>query len=238
MSCAAAGSAEAACAVDPDADNESDSDGDEDWQYIKVEPSKEEPCEQLLPQHQAEQLPLPVDPEEEKQDEPKPVPEEEPALQQPIEEKPLDANQLGQLNDDFELSAEVERKLTLEETDQFELKFSENTVEENAFTSEVKFTVGDLTPETSEFENLTKPQAEEQTLQQFATEEALFETKLSLAEETQKEEPKQRPEGRHVPSNLDLEVIDTFFSQSSFKYIGDFETGVVNNYYQNTTMTG
>lgn len=203
--CAAAGSAEAACAVDPDADNESDSDGDEDWQYIKVEASKEEPCEQLLPQHQAEQLPLPVDPEEEKQDEPKPVPEDEPAPQQ---QQPLDANQLNQFNDEFELSAAVERKLTLEETDQLELKFSENTVEENAFTSEVKFSVGDLT----QFEEPPKPQAEEQTLQQqFAAEEvALFEDKLSLTEETPKQEPKQRSEGKQVPSNLDLEVIQFF----------------------------
>lgn len=144
-----------------------------------------------------------MDPEEEKQDEPKPVPEDEPApLQQ---QQPLDDNQLGQFNDEFELSAAVERKLTLEETDQLELKFSENTVEENAFTSEVKFSVGDLT----QFEEPPKPQAEEQTLQQqfAAKEEALFEDKLSLAEETHKEEPKLRSEGKQVPSNLDLEVI-------------------------------
>lgn len=151
-----------------------------------------------------------MDPEEEKQDEPKPVPEDEPApqqLQPALEEKTVHANQLGQFNDEFELSAEVERKLTLEEeTDQFELKLSKNTVEENAFTSEVKFVVGDLTQETPEFEDLTKPQVEE--LQEFVAEEKpLFEDKHSLVEETQAEQPKERSEGKQVPSNLDLEVI-------------------------------
>jgi len=197
--------------VDPDADNESDSDGDEDWQYIKVEPSKEVPCDQLLPQHQAEQLPLPVDPEEEKQDEPKPVLEDELASEQPTASHQHQDNnsQLGQFNNAFELSTEVEPKLSSKDTEDLELNFNEKPEEklaEEAFTSEVKLTIGDLAQESSEFEDIQKPTSEEL---QFQVGESHFGEQQLLAEEPQKraEEAQEVSGGKQVPSNLDLQVM-------------------------------
>jgi hypothetical protein len=191
--------------VDPDADNESDSDGDEDWQYIRVEPSKGETCDQLLPQRQAEQLPLPVDTEEEKQDEPKPVPEEERTSQQQNQkEEPSD--QLGQFNNAFELSSQVERKPSLEdEPEEFGDKLEECKLAEEAFTSEVKLTIGELAQETAAF-NEVKPKVEEVLqqggdLQKFGGEEHF------LAAGQQKEAEVADVFGeKQVPSNLDLEV--------------------------------
>ncbi|XP_059484344.1 proteoglycan 4-like [Neocloeon triangulifer] len=202
-----AGSADAACGLDPDADNESDSDGDEDWQYIKVEPSKEEPCEQLLPQHQAEQLPLPVDPEEEKKDEPKPVLEDE-LLAGLVQSQ--DNLQLEQLKDNFEFSLEVENKQSSElPAEELQFEQEEKQLAEEAFTTEVKLTIGDLAQETSEFEEQPPQKQPEEPVQQF--EEEL--NKLQIEEpQTFSDDPlqvKEQPEGyKQVPSNLDLQLFD------------------------------
>ncbi|CAB3370223.1 Hypothetical predicted protein [Cloeon dipterum] len=204
-----AGSADNACGIDPDADNESDSDGDEDWQYIKVEPSKEEACDQLLPQHQAEQLPLPVDPEEEKKDEPKPVLEEEllfiSEAAQPQQPQEI-ASQFDQLNESFELSQQVEAKLNLEEL-QFELEAQPGAqTAEEAFTTEVKLSIGsELAQETSEFEEPQQQQQQQELEEPFGK----FEQEL----QHQPEEPlitaeELLPETQQVPSNLDLESFD------------------------------